>query len=267
MLNTIYYEVGNMFQHILLESEQKELLNSLVETSRKVPRDKRRKFIVVQSHSGDALLVPGRPDLNFNVYIGDIEILARESLIDITYGSGGSPNVNVLPRGYAYYEYMKQQAGQPLENVENSVRTYLTSESFSQKYPNAYQKWVEAEDMLWGSDSENQLTTIGHLCREAVQEFASHLVEQYKPIDVPQDKASTVARIRAILNHRKGSLGDTEVELLDALFTYWGTLIDLIQRQEHGGQKEGTPLVWEDGRRVVFQLAVVMFEIDRSLTK
>ena len=140
-----------MFQNILLESEQKELLTLLVETSRKMPRDERRKFIVAQSQGGDTLLVPGHPNQNFKVYMGDIEILAREGLVDITYGSRGSPNVNVLPLGYAYYKHMNRQSGQPLDNVEKQVRSYLNAESFHQKYPNAYQKWVEAEDMLWGS--------------------------------------------------------------------------------------------------------------------
>jgi hypothetical protein len=32
-----------------------------------------------------------------------------------------------------------------------------------------------------------------------------------------------------------------------------------------GRQREGRPLVWEDGRRIVFQTAVVVFEIDRAL--
>ena len=34
---------------------------------------------------------------------------------------------------------------------------------------------------------------------------------------------------------------------------------------QHGGQKEGCPLVWEDGRRIVFQTVIVMFEIERAL--
>ena len=42
---------------------------------------------------------------------------------------------------------------------------------------------------------------------------------------------------------------------------------DLAQKQEHGGQKEGEPLVWEDTRRIVFQTILVMFEIDKSLSK
>ena len=256
-----------MFENLLLEPEQKELLTILVENSRKMPRDQRAKFIVAQSSGGDYLLTPGHASQNRKIFMGDMEILAREGLVGITYGSHGSPNVNVLPRGYAYYEHMKREAGQPLENVASSVRNYLIAESFRQRYPVAYQKWAEAEDMLWSSDSEHQLTTIGHLCREAVQEFASHLVEQHKPANAPEDKLSTVARMRAIFNHYKGNLGDKEMACLDALFVYWGTVIDLIQRQEHGGQKEGAPLVWEDGRRVVFQTALVMFEIDHSIAK
>ncbi len=36
-------------------------------------------------------------------------------------------------------------------------------------------------------------------------------------------------------------------------------------RQEHGAQKESETLQWEDARRVVFQTAMVMFELDRTL--
>lgn len=53
---------------------------------------------------------------------------------------------------------------------------------------------------------------------------------------------------------------------LDALLAYWGTASDLVQRQEHGNQKVGAALLWEDGRRVVFQTAMVMYEIERALS-
>jgi hypothetical protein len=254
-----------MFDNILLESEQKVLLNLLVETSRRMPRDHREKLIVVHTARGSTAIVPGHPEQNFSVFMGDIDILAHEGLVDITYGSHGSPNVNVLPLGYAFYEFLKQQAGQPIENIETFITSHIDSDNFRQKYPSAYQKWGEAEKMLWGSDSARQLTTIGHLCREAVQEFATHLVEKNKLIEAPADRAFTVARIHAVLDQRKDNLGETEIACLDALLAYWGTVIDLIQREEHGSKKEGKPLVWEDGRRVVFQTAIVMFEIDRSL--
>jgi hypothetical protein len=40
---------------------------------------------------------------------------------------------------------------------------------------------------------------------------------------------------------------------------YWNALVDLHQRQEHGAQRQGQPLTWEDGRRVVFQTILVMY--------
>ena len=59
--------------------------------------------------------------------------------------------------------------------------------------------------------------------------------------------------------------GETLSAFLQALVAYWGTLSDLVQRQEHGGQREARPLVSEDGRRIVFQTLNVMYEIDRAV--
>ena len=59
-------------------------------------------------------------------------------------------------------------------------------------------------------------------------------------------------------------LGETHQAFLHALLTYWGTVSDLVQRQEHGAVRDKEPLTWEDTRRVVFQTAIVMFEIARS---
>lgn len=122
---------------------------------------------------------------------------------------------------------------------------------------------VEAESLLYAEDTENTLTTIGHLLREAMQEFASALVDRFKPPRVDSDKAKTVSRIKAVLGMLR--LSDKVSAFLDALIAYWGTVADLVQRQEHGGLKEGEPLRWLDARRIVFQVAVVMMEIDAAM--
>jgi len=100
-----------------------------------------------------------------------------------------------------------------------------------------------------------------------MQEFVASCVERFNPPGIDQDKARTVSRLKAVLNHCTQKLGKTEQSFLDALTAYWGEVNDLIQRQEHGAQKEGQQLIWEDGRRVVFQTAVVMFEVDRALSR
>ena len=58
----------------------------------------------------------------------------------------------------------------------------------------------------------------------------------------------------------------TERAFLDALLAYWGTVIDLVQRQEHGALREGTPLIRRDAKRVVLQCAIVMYELDEAIS-
>lgn len=252
---------------ILLEPEQKELFKTLVEASRNVSRQNRQKFFAIDYMGGSDIIHPGLPDGKLPAYLGDLDALANENLISMSYGSKGTPNFDVTPQGYKYYEQLKEQEGLPIQRLEATMKSYLSSDKFQQKYPSAYQKWFDAEEMLWASDSEKQLTTIGHNCREAMQELATTLIQLHKPEEVDQDVSKTVRRIMAVLKQQADKLGESEKDFLEALLGFWKTVNDLVQRQEHGGQKENEPLVWEDGRRVVFQTAIVMYEIDSSLSR
>ena len=258
---------ADILENVLLEQEQIGLLSALAEAARNLPRNQRRKFVFLGCKDGSWVRHPGLPGKTLEAYRGDIEILGCEGLLMVSYGSHGTLSFDVTPLGFKYYEYMKQRTGQSVQRIETTIREYLDADCFQNKYPKAYQKWADAEAMLWGSDSERQFTTIGHLCREAMQEFATALVDQYQPLEVDKDKAHTRSRIKAVLVLRTNQLGKTEKPFLDALYDYWEAVDKLVQRQEHGAQKEGEPLVWEDGRRVVFQTAVVMFEVDRALSR
>lgn len=250
---------------ILLEPVQQELLITIVESARNTPIDSRQKFLVAQSFDGDALIYPTIPKEKAGIYFGDVETLAHEGLLSLGYGSKGTPNFDVTPLGFKYYEYFKKTLGEPVERIVKTVRAYLDSNNFIKVYPAAYKKWCSAEELLWETDSKQQLTLIGHLCRESIQEFADYLVSTHNLSNVPADKSKTVARLKAVIATKADSLGDSKKAFLNALVSYWGTVIDLIQRQEHDSQKEGQTLVWEDARAVVFQTLIVMFEIDRNL--
>ena len=238
----------------------------MVEANRNVPRDQRQKFYTSES-VGETLaevIHPGLPNGVTKAYKGDIEMLGRVGLLALSYQQY-SASFDITPLGFRYYEYLRQRGGQPIHQMSTYLRNYLDAETFRQEYPLAHQKWAQAEAILWSSDSEQQLTTIGHLCREALQEFAMALVNEFKPTGVDEGRAHTVSHIRAVLDLKRGQLGTTQKPFLDALLAYWGSVSDLVQRQEHGAQRDGRPLVWEDGRRVVFQTAIVMFEISNSL--
>ena len=119
-----------MFENIILEPEQKDLLILLVEASRNVKNRERRKFLVAQSKDGDSLIHPGIPRDKSDIYYGDIEILAHEGLLNLGFGSRGSPNFDVTPIGYRYYLYLKETLGEPIERVENSIMSYFLASVF-----------------------------------------------------------------------------------------------------------------------------------------
>lgn len=255
-----------MFQDIILEPEQEELVIKLVEASRNLPNGKREQF-----HYADAqeqlIIHPGLPSGEICAYIPDLEVLERNSIISVKCSNRDSGTFDILPLGFRYYEHLKAKAGQPVQRIQSTVRDFLAADAFQETFPAAYKKWSEAEALLWSIESERQQSTIGHLCREAIQEFASALITKYNPPNVDPKIHNTIERIRAVLNHRIITQGKTVKNFLKALLSYWGEVSDLVQRQEHAGQKEGESIVWEDGRRVVFQTAVVMFEITSTLER
>ncbi len=250
-----------------LEQAQKDLLCKLAEAARNLPHSKREQFLFVQAGAGASVQHPGLEGGGIDAYVGDIEILGHENLLALSHRSHASIVFDVTPRGFKYYEQLKRSLGQPIQRLEGAVKSYLDTAPFSHKYPEEYRKWLRAEELLWGADSEEKLTTIGHLCREAIQDFTTILVDQYHPPHVSPNPIDTIARMRSVFEVCNARLGSTEKPFLDALLTYWVMLTKLAARQEHGAHKEGESLVWEDGRRLVFHTAVVMYEIDKALSR
>lgn len=252
-----------------IDKKHENLLIDLVEAERRVPREQRQHFYISRTigPAGVQLDHEGWLDQERRVFEGDIEFLARSGLIAMSRLGSNLDGFYVTPAGFAYYAEAMKRRGQPIVRVQSISRDYISSDGFQRKYPSAYAKWAQAEALLWSSDSSTVFSTIGHLAREAMQEFASVLVDRFHPAGVDTDRAKTISRIRAVLNQQTATLEKFEKEFLDALLAYWGTVSDLVQRQEHGAQRETTPLVWEDARRVVFQVVTVMFELDRALSK
>ena len=253
------------FDHIILEPEQKDLFIRMVENVRSVTRENRSPMIEANSNDGTCLIMP-KGNISGYAY-GDPDALASVGLLNMDYGSTGSKRYVISPIGYQYYEWLMKEMGKPVERIEKHSFNYFDSGDFRKTYKEAYDKLKQAEELLWSSDSDANFSAIGHHCREALQEFADTLYEQVigKPSEEP--KASTVKRIRAIIEAKSTETGKTITAFLESLLPFWGTVSDLIQRQEHAGQKEGKPINWEDARRVVFQSANVMFEMHRTFKK
>jgi hypothetical protein len=253
-----------MFDDIVLEDDQKALLAQIVEAERSVPKEKRGRFLVAQliAEPFDTFIHPGGPRLEG--HFEDVEILAGAGLVTIGYTSQGTPNFYVTPTGFRYYAHLKTETD-PEDTVQNDIRRYVGSHLFQRDHPRSLAKWSQAERLLWGSDSTQQLTTVGHLCREAMQEFGDEVLALYSVPEPYPPKLHTVARLRAVVASRRPATSSTVAALFDALIGYWGAVADLAQRQEHGAEREAEDLRWEDARRLVFQTVTVFYEIHRAL--
>src|SRR6266498_2087321 len=200
-----------MTDGVLLQPEQEELLKALVEASRNVPRDEREEFHLLTDGDGTSVMHPGLPGRQMRVHQGDVDILEADGLLLVTQIGRWHRSFVVTPLGFSLYEELQHRSGAPTQQVEETLTRYLDSDAFQRSYPEAHRKWADAAERLSRSDSQQQWTMIGHLCREAMQAFATELVEQHKPPAVTPDKAKDVARIRAVLDQRKSMLRTTVV--------------------------------------------------------
>ena len=250
---------------IVLEDPQVRTLELLVEASRVFPPERRQPVYGKRKYStasADLLLMhPGIPGNHTGVYPGDVRQLADERLIRLN-DSGATWEIEVTGLGYACYAWQKERQGGPIERLERSERSYLDIATVAERHPVAVARWREAERLLWSADSSDTATTIGHLCREAHQAFASSMLDRHPNPAAPPDRLMTKARLAAALD-ALSIKSDRLLNLASALLQYWGAVVDLAQRQEHGANREGETLTWEDSRRLVFATLFALTEMDR----
>lgn len=242
------------------------LLADLVEAYRSVPRSERRPILAFQTVSSYNLMLshPGIAKDHPGAYPADLRELQGEGMITVNLESNGARFIDVTQKGLDAYVSYRTRPGRPGPQVEKAVSQYVDSDQFRRRHTNALLKWERAADLLWKSDSSTDYSAIGHYCREAAQEFATSLLILYPVADAPIEIEKSKARVAAVLRtHATGS--ERIAAQASTLLAHWSSVIDLMQRQEHGSQKATDPLTWEDGRRVAFATLFSMTELDRLL--
>lgn len=197
---------------------------------------------------------------------GDLRDVVERRFIRVTHRGGSDQQFELRPTAFATYDAAHRDAAKPLEAQEQLAVEHVRSHVFSARYSEPFTKWRDAEALLWQDESVKNLTAIGHLCREAMQLFATRLIDLHGVKGAKPDRARRLPS--ALGDRRPAPVGEFSARpsLLDALVGFWRAVNDIVQRQEHGGQKSGGELTWEDGRRVALYTALVMGECDRILS-
>jgi hypothetical protein len=154
------------------------------------------------------------------VVADDVYYLRDAGLLRATSRENHGFSFRVSPAGFNYYAQMKSAGGEPLQRQEAEVHRFINADAFRTAYPVAFARWSDAEALLWGAGSEREFTTVGHKAREAMQEFATEVVERYQPPDVDPNPAAVNRRLGAVIAMFLPSLGDARATLLKALGDY-----------------------------------------------
>jgi hypothetical protein len=243
-----------------LHPELEEILVYLGDRALTKPRAERVFRVLLVDQVPGSLVMGGGIEGQYAAADHDLQELENYGFIQrMRSGASGVYEFFITQRGYEYVQAAKRR-GEPLETVEETVERYLNADPFKAKYGEAYAKWRQAAAWLAEDPIENA-TRIGHESREALQAFAIALGARH---GVEESGKGTFDRIRGVIDHYKGALGDRTHTLLSALFDLWRAVSGVAQRQEHGAQRE-VHLDADDARRCVWYTALVMYELDRTL--
>jgi hypothetical protein len=232
-----------------LEREQADLLLALVEAYR-VCREPFAE-IEVMNALGHVLVRHPAFTEDRSVPPHDLRMLEREKFLLAAERGRGLRFLVPTPEATGFYRNVKTDGTTPVARVETEMRELLSSSAMS-AYPQAFAAWRRAESLYWQLDAADaRLSELGHQCREAMQAFAEELAKRQGVAEIDRDPTRTINRVTAVLRARTG---DSVAEFLDTLTDYWRKVSNLVQRQEHSGQKEGRPIDLEDARLVCSRL-------------
>jgi hypothetical protein len=214
-----------MTDDLELEAEQQQVLRAVVEARRSVSREDRQRFsyMHVSTYNRKAygiLAHPGLPGGRIKVNPLDMDALFDSGAFRVAEKMGDTTYLDVTKDGLEYYESLMVGEGSPVQRVEGRMWKSLLSGDFQTRHRGAYDKWANAEQLLWGDDSPEQLSRIGLLCRESVILFVDALVEKYQPSGVNPDKSRTKDRLNAVIGTAKPDMGKKEGEWLKSLLDY-----------------------------------------------
>lgn len=126
------------YDSILLEEDQRRLLDLMVQADNTVAKHQRTSFVLVQTDSDAFLLREGFP--RDPVAVADLSTLVDRRLVRAHREGGSNPLYDVAPEGRHYWTEMKRRIASEMEGVEAETRTFIDSAAFIAGFPEAHDR-------------------------------------------------------------------------------------------------------------------------------
>lgn len=243
-------------QEILLTAGQEELLFKLADKDRELNSLGKDRGIRVSNTFDGFILRIGRETIPHDP--GDWVELQNKKLVIFAFKNllSGDTTYAVSAEGIAYAQSIRLKRGLGPSIAERKV-LWLTDET-RQRYPDCIKLLEDAASLFWSDNRDSNLSTIGHKCREALQEFSSALYQEICPNNEALPKEKTRSKLRAVIEKIKPEIGDSNHDLTDALLSLWNAVDNLAQKVEHTNQ-----LSAGDVERLLLYSHLIMAELDQ----
>ncbi|MEQ8765178.1 MAG: hypothetical protein RL885_14690 [Planctomycetota bacterium] len=247
----------------VLTANQIALLQKISRSFQMLPPNESREFMTVESKDGDgavsAVALFPRPVGQFEIVASDLRTLINEGLLSGEPGVCGLKGVQLTGRGQVA---VKEAVGiDPCIQIERHFSGLLGQ--LPEDYSGAWRRLQAASIALASATSEEDYSSVGHHCREAVQDFARVFAQGVSSAEeMPAEK--TLNKVATKLRSLESST--TNKELSKAIEKLWVATNSLIQKVEHRSQRAKEPLRLADARRCVF-LTAFLFDQLAELTQ
>lgn len=223
-----------------------------------------RRFFLSRTLGGTSLFLSSAPRRDWDdVDGGVLDDLVGYGLLGFRQPSN-APIYTVTAEGTAFYRWLMEQEGAPIEQPEESAVRFVEGHDFSRRHPGCSEHLGEALNLLRADRTDEQTVSAlgGHL-RNAIFDLASDLVGG----DTGYNREKPIAPLKRAV--QESSVSERERAVLDALVELLVAVLALDQRTTHirDESDKGVPLRgWDEVRRAVHTTTFVCAELDRALS-
>lgn len=257
--------MGLPFAAIDLTPETEQLFVEMAEATVSSTTPAHRMFMLAEHLGGNHLVFAGKPRRDWkDVDPGALDDLASLGLLRKDFGGGETPNYRLNNDGRQFFEWLMNQRGEPIRQVETTVRTSLGSEGFARRYPASSASLGRAFEQLWHGETDDQsVSAYGADLRAALQDFAIELHEHLN-LESPTSREKPVDRLAEAVEALADRVGEREEAILTQLVELCRVTLRQVQRIHHV-RAQGRLSGWDALRRAGFILALVVHEFDRAV--